>query len=817
MSSTSTTHRTRAERVADAIKRVGVLKRMEMLLLENYGPLKLLLLVFSSLILCAVIQAWNPPFAYRVLQGVDRDIVCRTPFSVVSADKTKEARQNAKMEALHVYSHDTIKLSQFKAGLINTVQTLLTAESYEKMKEDVRGQWKAFLVPNTTEKDAAIAFEKFQKNFETDVELAQFKQVIDQVFLPYEKNGILIQLHGSREGNQERISVYDLGVESEVRREVPVLDVLIGNAYMIKDRLNQRYDRTITEYLFQWIRPMIPETLSENKEATEKAKELAAEKIQTVYTKYEPGQTILKAGQVIDLMTFQLLKEEYRNQIKARTWAQQLIRMTGSFVLLFLMFLLSYFFMPVRLGGDREKGSLRSFVTLYGLIVFTVVIGRGLQLILDNQGANPELIPLLIFAQTITLAYSWEEAIFTSFIATFVLALSGYFDLGGFLILLGTISLVIVMCRNIKTRGQIIFVAMFGGLTCFLLSYSIGLLRDQTLDDTLFLEASVRMTWALTAGFLFAGLLPFLERMFGILTPMRLLEIGNPSHPLLQKLAQDAPATYNHSIQCAALAEAAAEAIGARAALVRVGAYFHDIGKLLKPDYFTENQKPGSVNIHDSLEPRISTLVIVAHVKDGVNLGRQYHLPQQVIDLIEQHHGTTLVGFFFEKASESNRENGYGGDLDESSFRYPGPPPLSKEAGILMFADAVESACRSLGDASPGRIENLVRIISEKRMEDGQFDHAGLTLGEIRAMEKAIIEAVLAGRHRRVKYPGTDLKMDVNAKSDNSKPSADESKANTLPAQDDSVRQSESGVKNGSENKTVESKSAIMNRNSLID
>ncbi|MDD3588371.1 MAG: hypothetical protein PHQ75_14415, partial [Thermoguttaceae bacterium] len=503
MSSTSTTHRTRAERVADAIKRVGVLKRMESLLLENYGPLKLFLLVFSSLILCAAIQAWNPPFAYRVLQSVDRDVVCRTPFSVASADKTKEARQNAKMEALHVYSHDTTKLSQFKAGLVNAVQTLLTAESYAKMKEEVRGQWKAFLVPNTSDKEAAAAFEKFQKNFETDVELAQFKQVIDQVFLPYEKNGILIQLHGSREGNQERISVYDLGVQPEERREVPVLDVLIGNAYMIKDRLNQRYDRTITEYLFQWIRPMIPETLSENKEATEKGKELAAEKIQTVFTKYEPGQTILKAGQVIDIQTFQLLKEEYRNQLKGRTWLQQFIRMVGSFVLLFLMFLLSYFFMPVRLGVDREKGSLRSFVSLYFLIVLTIVIGRGLQLILDNQGANPELIPLLVFAQTVTLAYSWEEAIFTSFIATFVLALSGYFDLGGFLILLGTISLVIVLSRNIKTRGQIIFVAMFGGLICFLLSYSIGLLRDQTLNETLFLESSVRMTWALIAGFLF--------------------------------------------------------------------------------------------------------------------------------------------------------------------------------------------------------------------------------------------------------------------------------------------------------------------------
>ncbi len=195
-------------------------------------------------------------------------------------------------------------------------------------------------------------------------------------------------------------------------------------------------------------------------------------------------------------------------------------------------------------------------------------------------------------------------------------------------------------------------------------------------------------------------------------------------------MVRRAPSTYNHSITVGSIAEAAAESIHARGLLVRVGAYFHDIGKMLKPDYFVENQGPDD-NRHEALAPAMSTLVIIAHIKDGADLARQHRLPQPIIDLIAQHHGTTRVEFFYDRATEQQQADPNGGEVDESSYRYPGPKPQTKEAAVLMLADAVESASRTLVDPTPARIESLVREIAEYRLHGGQFDESGLTLREL--------------------------------------------------------------------------------------
>jgi hypothetical protein len=233
---------------------------------------------------------------------------------------------------------------------------------------------------------------------------------------------------------------------------------------------------------------------------------------------------------------------------------------------------------------------------------------------------------------------------------------------------------------------------------------------------------------------------------------MSLLELGDVSHPLLQQLVQRAPSTYNHSITVGSIAEAAAEAIGARGLLVRVGAYYHDIGKMLNPEYFIENQPPDA-NLHESLLPAMSSLVIIAHVKDGADLARQHGLPSPIIDLIHQHHGTTLVAYFYERANEQRLLDLNGGEVDESSYRYPGPKPQTREAGVLMLADSAESAARTLVDPTPARIENLVREVAENKLDDGQFDESGLTLRELRTIERTMVKSLTAVYHGRVKYP----------------------------------------------------------------
>jgi putative nucleotidyltransferase with HDIG domain len=281
----------------------------------------------------------------------------------------------------------------------------------------------------------------------------------------------------------------------------------------------------------------------------------------------------------------------------------------------------------------------------------------------------------------------------------------------------------------------------------------VNTLDGQPLNGILLSEAVRVGLWAIVAGFLMTGLLPFVENLFGVLTDISLLELGDVAHPLLQELVRRAPGTYNHSINVASIAEAAAESIGARGLLVRVGAYFHDIGKMLKPGYFVENQGQDA-NRHESLVPAMSTLIIIAHIKDGADLARQHHVPQPIIDFIQQHHGTTLVEYFYRRANEQCENNPYAQSVDESAFRYPGPKPQTKEAGVLMVADAVESASRALAGPTPARIESLVHDIVMKRLLDGQFNDCGLTLQEVHTIEESLVKSLTAVYHGRIKYPG---------------------------------------------------------------
>jgi putative nucleotidyltransferase with HDIG domain len=204
----------------------------------------------------------------------------------------------------------------------------------------------------------------------------------------------------------------------------------------------------------------------------------------------------------------------------------------------------------------------------------------------------------------------------------------------------------------------------------------------------------------------------------------------------------------------ATIGETAADRIGANGLMVRVGAYYHDIGKMLKPQYFVENMTEGMPSRHAHLAPAMSTLIIIGHVKDGVDLARQHNLPQSLIDFIEQHHGTTLVEYFYREATKrADQQPDHKTDAEESSFRYPGPKPQTREAGVLMIADAVESASRTLIDPTPKRIEGLVEEITLKRLLDGQFDESSLTLSEIRMIEESLTKSLIGIYHGRIKYP----------------------------------------------------------------
>jgi hypothetical protein len=323
-----------------------------------------------------------------------------------------------------------------------------------------------------------------------------------------------------------------------------------------------------------------------------------------------------------------------------------------------------------------------------------------------------------------------------------------------------------ILLPSVPSRSTLVVVGLWSAVVYFLVFWGTTVIENQGIAsfsnpwgvplwrDTAAWIASLRGAgWCLAAGFLVSGSLPFVEATFGAVTDISLLELGDVSHPLLQELVHRAPGTYNHSITVASIGETAADAIGANGLLVRVGAYFHDIGKMLKPHYFVENMS-GDENRHEHLAPAMSTLIIIGHVKDGADLAQEHNLPRPLIDFIEQHHGTTLVEYFYrEAARQAEEQPDHRTDADESHFRYPGPKPQTRESAVLMIADAVEGASRALSEPIPSRIERLVHDIAMRRLLDGQFDECGLTITEVSRIEESLTKSLTAMYHGRVKYP----------------------------------------------------------------
>jgi putative nucleotidyltransferase with HDIG domain len=259
----------------------------------------------------------------------------------------------------------------------------------------------------------------------------------------------------------------------------------------------------------------------------------------------------------------------------------------------------------------------------------------------------------------------------------------------------------------------------------------------------------------LVSAVLAIGLLPFLENAFKVISPIRLLELSNPSHPLIRRLQIEAPGTYHHSIMVANLAESAAQQIGADSLWVRVGSYFHDIGKIKRPYFFVENQF-GQENPHEKLSPTLSTLVITSHVKDGVEMAREHGLPDKLIDIIRQHHGTDLIRYFFNKAAEYHQDEKE--VLTEADFRYEGPKPQTKEAALVMLADSVEAAVKSLPKSTPAKIEAVIQKIIRERLDEGQFDECNLTLKDLTLIKNSFVKVLGGLYHSRIEYPEKVLK-----------------------------------------------------------
>jgi putative nucleotidyltransferase with HDIG domain len=351
----------------------------------------------------------------------------------------------------------------------------------------------------------------------------------------------------------------------------------------------------------------------------------------------------------------------------------------------------------------------------------------------------------------LAIAYDQRFAIGMSiFYASLACFVAPPVDISLFLIMSAGIFSCCFSLTEIRTRMKLLEVSTLATVIVFIMSISLDFMAKKTTSD-IFVNGGWHAMATFMVGLFIQSLLPVIEKTFRIATSMTLLDYSDANQPLLKRLAMEAPGTFSHSLLVGSIAEAAAESIGCNGLLCRVGAYYHDIGKINKPGYFVENEI-GSVSRHGELSPAMSQLIIVGHVKDGIEMAKEYGLPAVLRQFIETHHGTTLVEYFFSEAKK--KKDGKQPTPSESEFRYVGPKPRTKEAAIVMLADTAEGTVRSMpGDLTPTKIETAVHNMAMKRLQDGQFDECELSLRELSQIEASISKTLAAHHHGRIAYP----------------------------------------------------------------
>jgi putative nucleotidyltransferase with HDIG domain len=776
--------RTRSERVASLQLEPSELRRYLSQLFTGRSLLLIVCCGLSLMALVVIFQGWRPPFTYRQGQVPTRDVVARVAFDVVDSQQTKLLRDQRRRETLCYYENRSQPILQLRSAIQNQFFSLLGDKTFDQLSASQLSSLSQLLDGagtdgSTISPESALVHVQNLLNDSDGDQLAKFSQALQAILNPISETGVLKSLgHDSDQGSQRSIRVFPPGSPNDevfvdvntVRRAEIVANLPSRVSEIFQREFATPDAQVVARMVSNYIVKDLPETLSYRSDLSERARATAEAEVQDALVSYFPTVSRLAiAGQPISRVThIPLLRAEYEAWLDQVGPGFTLARLASFIGLLFFIFLLGALY----LANSPEARLLKDPIQLYRLLGLVVTTCLACKLISPDP-ARAELVPLLVSAIVLTISFGRQIALLISTSVSLIVTVALGLSLVELITFCSGCFAVTLFVGRIRTRSKLIYV----GLTAAVVVTTSHLWMDvvsgrlaifnngNDLDFsntgspgnaviiTLISEALRLGGFALLSAALVAGLLPFFEKLFGIMTDLSLLELGDASHPLLRQLAQRAPGTYNHSINVAAIAEAAADSIGAHGLLTRVGAYFHDIGKMFKPNYFIENQD-ASGNCHDTLQPAMSTLVIIAHVKDGADLARQHHLPNRIVDFIEQHHGTTLVEYFYHEATKRSLEDPNREDVSETSFRYPGPKPQTLEAAVLMLADSVESASRTLVEPTASRLQNLVDKIAMKKLLDGQFDECGMTLQQLDRVKSSLVKSLTSIYHGRIKYTG---------------------------------------------------------------
>lgn len=536
-------------------------------------------------------------------------------------------------------------------------------------------------------------------------------------------------------------------------------------------------DKTLKDVAFSVTKKLIEPNVTFNKEATEKKKMAVMGEANPTFFQVQKNEMIVREGEKIGYLELAKLNAYLRDARENKL--ARLTVMLGFFLTAMFLSVVLYLWRTRNWSRTTERSNLDLLV--FGIIALLQIlfIKSGMFIAMAVNRSFPSIpvetcyfaIPFALGAMTTAILINRNVALIisalTSFLIGFIFDEEVIFPIFSFM---GSVAASYQIVR-IRQRSVFLKIGLFLGIINMAAIICLNLVTGNLFHE-LPLKLVMGFIGGIVTGILVAGITPLFESAFGFITDIKLLELSNLNQPLFQRMIIEAPGTYHHSIIVSSLTEAAAEAIGANSLLVKVSSYYHDIGKLTKPQYFIENQQ-NQENKHDKLSPKMSGLIIISHVKDGCELAAQAKLGRQIINIIRQHHGTSIVSYFYDKAKKDKDESIR--SLSESDFRYPGPKPQTKEAGLIMLGDVVEASSRTLTNPTPARIKSLVRERIEGIYMDGQLDECELTLSNLNTIAETFTKILTGIFHHRVDYPEAPPKETNGKKESNGKKDPHES------------------------------------------
>ena len=729
-----------------------------------------LLFIFSLILSILMFFDFDFTFTAQVGEKATRDIKSPVALEVVDEISTEEKRKTAENQVPMVFDYDREAFEELYGRVYSAFrkmreemhQTVLSRDDFRRFEQVKK------LFPLKADFEHALGHKVSDHVFEWLIEnrfsprvenlvmqtldrWSRFKIVegVDKLTAAGQKEVLGREIARGGHGREIVVPVKDLR-DSNRTDDFPVIQVPISKTFTSTDR------RLFEEFVHALISPNI--TL--NRQETETRRQKARDEVLPVVIAVKKNQIIVPQGSVMQPIHATLLNE-IENQRSGRN--RNLVAIVAS--IMFVTMLLVFFSYLRRFTLNRVRIDGKD-IAVMGAVTLLVVSLTKFFLFLTNTAfstAFGSMIPesAFLFAAPIATGTMLVGLLITSGEIVWIFSLFLSVVLGlmvemkfSFMIVAVTGSLAAARgVHGCKARNDLYVAGMRTGLVNALMVMLV--VTVQHFGDEFYMR---ELMWTVPAGFasgILSGLLtmmlvPLLETIFNCTTDVKLLELANLNHPLLREMIVKAPGTYHHSLVVGSMVEAAAEEIGANPLLAKVMSYYHDIGKTEHAAYFIENQKPGN-NPHDHLSPHMSKTILIAHVKDGVELGIQYKLGEPIIDGIVQHHGTTLIAFFYNRAMEKQDE-----DIDavsEEDFRYPGPKPQFREAALIMLADSIEAASRSLDEPTPVRLQNIVKNIIQRKFMDGQLDECNLTLKELSMIEESFIRILLSIYHQRIDYP----------------------------------------------------------------